>query len=78
METPRRDLSDADRRVVAELIDEHVLVSYDVIRIDENTWAIHGSIAVDGNELVAEFETRADAEAALEQIAAALQETEMR
>ena len=76
METPRHELSDADQRVVQELVDEHTRVSCDVIAIDEHTWAIHASIAVDGDVLVAEFETRADAESAVEQIAAAEQEAD--
>jgi hypothetical protein len=76
MDTSHRELSDADERVVAEVIDEHIRVSCDVIAIDETTWAIHASIAVDGEVLVAEFQSRADAEAALEEIVAAEQDTQ--
>jgi hypothetical protein len=78
MGAPRRELSDADRRVVQELVDEHIQVSCDLVFIDENTWAIHASIAVDGEVLVAEFDNRADAQSALEQIAAAEQEMDTR
>jgi hypothetical protein len=62
---------EADRRLVEELIDEHVRVDCNLIPIDANTWAIHGSVAVDGNVILAEFDNKDDAEAALERIAAA-------
>jgi hypothetical protein len=78
MAAPRHELSDADQRVVHEIVDEHVQMSYDLVFIDDGTWAIHGSIAVDGEVLVAEFDNRADAESALEQIATAEQETDTR
>jgi hypothetical protein len=71
MDTPQHRLSEGDERVVAEIVEEHIRISCDVVEIDEATWAIHGSIAVDGDILVAEFPNRADAEAALEEIAAA-------
>jgi len=64
-------LSEADERVVQILVDEHVEVSCYLVRIDDTTWAIQGSIAVDGEEIVAEFHNEADAESALEEIAAA-------
>jgi hypothetical protein len=70
MHEPRRDLTDADQRVVQEVLDEHVLVS-GLVRIGDQTWAIYGSIPVDGEVIVAEFDNRADAESALEWIAAA-------
>jgi hypothetical protein len=75
-DVPRHKLSEADERVVAEVVDEHILVSCDLVAIDERTWAIHGSIAVDGEVLVAEFDNRADAEAALDAIVTAEEHTE--
>jgi hypothetical protein len=58
-------------RVIEELIDEHVRVDCNLIQIDDQTWAIHGSIAVDGQVIMAEFSNQSDAELALERIVAA-------
>jgi hypothetical protein len=74
MQEPRGDVTDAEQRVVREVLDEHVSVA-GLVPIGDNTWAIYGSIPVDGEVIVAEFDNRADAESALEQIAAAEQET---
>jgi hypothetical protein len=61
----------ADLEIIEVLIDERVRVDCNLILIDDHTWAIHGTIAVDGNVILAEFESKDDAEAALERIAAA-------
>ena len=53
------------------IVDEHIVVDCNLIAIDEHTWAIHGSIAVGGDVLVAEFSSPDEAQAALERIAAA-------
>jgi hypothetical protein len=73
---PRHDLTDAEQRVVQEVLDEHVFVS-GLFPIGDKTWAIYGSIPVDGEVIVAKFDNRADAESALKRIAAAEQETVM-
>ena len=65
----RRDLPAAEEHIVQALIDEHVHVSCKLEPIDEHTWAIHGSIAVDGEVILAEFDNPEDAELALEEIA---------
>jgi hypothetical protein len=62
---------EAELAIVAELIDEHVGFDCTLIQLDAQTWAIHGSIAVDGESILAEFSTQAEAEAALEQLAGA-------
>jgi hypothetical protein len=67
-------LTDTQQGIVQEVLDEHVLVS-GVVPIGDQTWAIYGSIPVDGEVIVAEFDNRADAESTLERIAAAEQET---
>jgi hypothetical protein len=41
----------------------------DVFEIDENTWAIHGVIAVDGDVILAEFDKPEEARAALARLA---------
>jgi hypothetical protein len=74
MDAPRHDLPPSEQRVVQELVDEHVHVSCQLVAIDEQTWAIRGSIAVDGEVILAEFDNRTDAQTALEQLAAAEQD----
>jgi len=64
MNDERRDRG----RVIEELIDAHVRFDYDLIAIDDQTWAIHGIIAVDGQVILAEFTTQEDARSALDQL----------
>jgi hypothetical protein len=73
MSDERRQL---DRRqpIIQALIEEHVRVSADIIPIDGNTWAIHGLIAVDGDVLMAEFDSPDEAAAAIEEIRTGLAE----
>ena len=72
---PHHDLPPSEERVVQVLIDEHVHVSCQLVPIDEQTWAIHGSIAVDGEVILAEFDNLEDAEIALEELAASEDDT---
>ena len=51
----RHLLKASDLRAVEALIDEHFPFDCDVIPIDSHTWAIHGSIPVDGDVILAEF-----------------------
>jgi hypothetical protein len=71
MQDQRHGLSETEQQIVQVLVDEHVHVSCDLVPIDDETWAIRGSIAVDGEVIVAEFHDRADAETAVEQLYAA-------
>ena len=48
-----------------ELVEEHATIAGDVIEIDTHTWAIHGSIAVDGDVIMAEFDTEEHARTVL-------------
>ena len=66
----QREPFDRYQPIVQELIDEHVRVSGDIISIDSSTWAIHGFIAVDGDILMAEFDSPDEATAAIEEIRA--------
>ena len=58
----------AQQRIIEDLIYEHARVARDIVQIDAQTWAIHGFIAVDGEVIMAEFNSRSDAEAAIEQL----------
>jgi hypothetical protein len=68
MDDERGEQSDRGQRIIQGLIDEHVRFHYDMIPIDHQTWAIHGSIVVDGEVILAEFATQDDARYALEQL----------
>ena len=61
----------SDRTAVQELIDEHLPFDCNVIEIAPRTWAIHGPVPYAGESILAEFGSRADAEAALAVLAAA-------
>jgi hypothetical protein len=51
--------SESDPQLVflEELVQEHATIEGDLIEIDAHTWAIHGSIAVDGDVIMAEYES---------------------
>ena len=48
-----------------ELVEEHATIAGDVVEIDTHTWAIHGSIAVDGDVIMAEFDSEEHAQTVL-------------
>jgi hypothetical protein len=64
--------SDPDPQLVflEELVEEHATVAGDVIEIDAHTWAIHGSIAVDGDVIMAEYDSEEHARIVLDELAA--------
>lgn len=66
----RHVLPPAAEQVVQELVDEHLQASCQIVPIDEKTWAIWGSIAYEGEVILAEFDTREVAVLALEELAA--------
>jgi hypothetical protein len=66
----RRDLPPATKRIVQELVDERLDAWCDVVVIAEQTWAIRGSIAYEGEVILAEFDSRDLAVLALEELAA--------
>jgi hypothetical protein len=43
------------------LVDAHASVAGDIVQIGSAAWAIHGSIPVDGDVLVARYESAEDA-----------------
>ena len=53
--------------LLGELVDEF-RVAGDVAEIDATTWAIHGVIPVDGEVILAEFDTYDGAKVALDRI----------
>jgi hypothetical protein len=74
MATGRGDgSSESDRQLVflEELVEEHATIEGDVIEIDAHTWAIHGSIAVDGDVIMAEYESEEHARVVLDELSRA-------
>ena len=53
------------RDVLVELIEENVLIDYDVIMLGEDAYAIHGYIAYDGEVIAAIFGSESEARALL-------------
>jgi hypothetical protein len=66
-------VSDEDPQLVflEELVQERATIAGDVVEIDAHTWAIHGSIAVDGDVIMAEYESEAHARIVLDELGAA-------
>ena len=63
-------MSDPDAQLVflEEMVEEHATIAGDVIEIDAHTWAIHGSIAVDGEVIMAEYDSEERARFALDEL----------
>jgi hypothetical protein len=60
-----------DRQILflQELIEEHATIAGDVVEIGPHTWAIHGSIPVDGEVIMAEYDSRERARIVLDKLA---------
>jgi hypothetical protein len=59
-----------DRRLqlLEQLVDERVPIAGDVVEVSVGVWAIHGSIAVDGEVILAEFSLLDEARSVLAQL----------
>jgi hypothetical protein len=68
MNETRAERPSDDPDVIDEILEEHAQVDGDIVKIDEQTWAIHGSIPVDGEVILGEFDRRESAEIALERL----------
>jgi hypothetical protein len=62
--------SDPQLVFLEELVEEHATIAGDIIEIDSHTWAIHGFIAVDGEVIMAEYETEEHARVVLDELSA--------
>jgi hypothetical protein len=51
--------------IIDALLDQRARIAGDIVEIDKSTWAIHGSIPVDGEVILAEFDRRENAVEAL-------------
>jgi hypothetical protein len=51
-----------------DLEEEHASISDDVLQVGEHLWAVHGTIPVDGEVLMAEFDSYDEARRTLERL----------
>ncbi|HEY1280175.1 MAG TPA: hypothetical protein VH419_17105 [Nocardioidaceae bacterium] len=68
MDRPRDPDLDRQLQFLRALLEDNASIDGDVLEISENTWAIHGDIAVDGEVLMAEFATYEEARYVLDQV----------
>ena len=61
-------------QLLDELIRERPAIAGDVAKINDDIWAIHGVIPVDGNVILAEFGSYEEARSALDQLPVASHE----
>jgi hypothetical protein len=61
-----------DSRVLflEQLVEGRADIAADIVEVDPQTWAVHGVIPVGGDVIMAEFDSRAEAKAALHELAA--------
>jgi len=70
MSDSRAEQPDSQLMFLRELLGEQATVAGDVVEIGLGTWAIHGSIPVDGDVIMAEYGTRDQARRALQALTA--------
>jgi hypothetical protein len=75
MTDQRDDQPDRQLEFLQELVQEHATIDGDILEIDARTWAIHGSIAVDGEVIMAEYDTEDRARHVLDGLRSADDET---
>lgn len=63
--------SDGQLLFLQELLAGHATIDGDVVEVGTHAWAIHGSIAVDGEVIMAEYDTQHQARLVLDKLAAA-------
>jgi hypothetical protein len=68
MNSPRDSHPDRQLQFLLELLEENASIDGDVLEINNDTWAIHGEIPVDGEVLMAEFDTYDEARNMLDRV----------
>jgi hypothetical protein len=61
-------MADRRLRLLEQLIDQRVPIAGDVLEVSLGVWAIHGSIPVDGEVILAEFSLADEARSVLDQL----------
>ena len=62
------DPDSSDLTFIEGLLEEHAQVAGDIIEIGASTWAIHGSIAIDGDVIMAEYSSFEEAKTVLDHL----------
>jgi hypothetical protein len=65
---PRPTQTDDQLQFLRDLVEENASVSGNVLPVGDNLWAIHGFIPVDGDVLMAEFDSYDQATRTLDQL----------
>ena len=68
MNDPRSKDPDRQLQLLRVLLQDKGTIDCDVLEIATGTWAIHGDIPVDGEILMAEFDTYEEARYVLDQV----------
>lgn len=61
MDEPRPSRADGQLQFLQVLVEENASIAGHVIQLSEDLWAIHGFFPVDGDVLMAEFDSHAEA-----------------
>ena len=62
-------MADPSLRLLEQFLDARAYVAGDVLEVSRGVWAIHGSIPVDGEVILAEFSLPDEAMSVLERLA---------
>ena len=62
-------MADPSLRLLEQFLDARAYVAGDVLEVSHGVWAIHGSIPVDGEVILAEFSLPDEARSVLERLA---------
>jgi hypothetical protein len=65
---PRPNRPDSRLQFLRDLIEENASIAGDVVQVGEDLWAIHGLIPVDGDVLMAEFDSYDQATSVLDKL----------
>ena len=68
MNHPRANQPDNQLQFLHDLVEENASIAGDVVQVGDDLWAIHGFIPVDGDVLMAEFDSYDQATSTLEQL----------
>ena len=68
MSNARRTRSTGQVDFLTELVNSHVEVAGDIVQLGATTWAVYGWIPMDGDVVVAEYDSLESAQAALAQV----------
>ena len=68
MNDPREEASEPQLSFLEVLVEENASIAGDVVQVSAHLWAIHGFIPVDGDVLMAEFDSYEEATSTLEQL----------